>query len=795
MSPWLDEIDEQTIEIHGRSMEEGDLLDRTCNNIWSLNLCDNDRRIYVHVIEEYVRCNRKMKMKRSRSLSPKPSSSDDKKHIKLEEDIKLNGITEGPHILEFSDDVLLNILKYLSPQDLMSLSLCCQRLCQVAQDRTLWRRIDFRETPVLLNDLRKYIKFLQPMTTSLAMRGNLRSEKYSGLTQKFFNTIKTLCTQLKELIMEEYHINGDKIQITDFPRTIEKFSLKGCEMGYLQSNRSYFYKMHHHMPNLTCLILSNCQWFTPHSLLVISKMPKLKELRLNSCHRLGECVAYASLATRFGFKTLEILDLRDTALGDSEVGCFSSTKTLTHLYLECPSNLRNEETPESVEQRRQQQRQVLQQPVFEDGNLAQFIVEDGFPWQNYVFQRCLISDRAICALGSDTCDRRVINNSGQRLIVVEEDKRIFNNPHLKTLVVRNYPNVTNSSLVHLALNASSLEYLDVTGKEDVNAEKCIILNELASMEFDYEKVIMDYLPTIAYHDTELANSVYTESQIVRSFSAETLTSFKNRQFKQCFMTMVGIGAISLQELQWRVCQHFNIGILDECESRSGNHEMFHTLQVPNFRFSGADLRLRDDDEELGYVAVGFEGPSYKQMDDHLALTIAKQIIGSWDMTYGGANHNAPYLAHCAFNSDMCYEYKSFMLSWISTSIWGCYFVCDKLKLEDMIYMLQKEWRRLYTTITDKEVTRAVNQCITQELTTLSNSEAHFLALIDVLFKRGYHEPMNERLARYEKVTANRIREVADKYIYDRCPAVVAIGRIENLPDYNVIRRGMYSLRY
>lgn len=55
-----------------------------------------------------------------------------------------------------------------------------------------------------------------------------------------------------------------------------------------------------------CLILSNCQWFMPHSLLVISKISKLKELRLNSCHRLGECVAYASLATRFGFKTLEV---------------------------------------------------------------------------------------------------------------------------------------------------------------------------------------------------------------------------------------------------------------------------------------------------------------------------------------------------------------------------------------------------------------------------------------------------------------------------------------------------------
>lgn len=79
-----------------------------------------------------------------------------------------------------------------------------------------------------------------------------------------------------------------------------------------------------------------------------------------------------------------------------------------------------------------------------------------------MFGRCLITDRAICALGSDTCDR-IINNSAEEVIVVEGDKRIFNNPHLKTLVVRNYPHVTNSSLVHLALNASNLEHLDVSG--------------------------------------------------------------------------------------------------------------------------------------------------------------------------------------------------------------------------------------------------------------------------------------------------------------------------------------------
>ncbi|KAK2586450.1 hypothetical protein KPH14_010725 [Odynerus spinipes] len=414
-------------------------------------------------------CKKKMKMKRSKSLSPEPSSSGESKRIKYEEKRQTNGISH-PHLLDFCDDILLNILKYLSPQELMALSLCSQRLAQVTRDRTLWRKVDFRTIPMSLNDIDRYTKFFQPMTTSVAMRGDLHSNKCSGLTQKFFDTLNTHCGQLKELIIEDYHIDGDKVQITDFPRTIEKLSLKGCEMGHLQSNKSYFFKIDLHMPNLTCLILSNCQWFMPHSLLVISKISKLKELRLNSCHRLGECVAYASLATRFGFKTLETLDLRDTALGDSEVSCFSSTKTLTHLYLECPSVLRNGDAgdyAESIQQQENRQhRENLpllepqrRRPVYVDGNIVQFLVEGN--WENYGFQRCLISDRAIRAIGS--IDRKVIHTSPHGIIFLEEDNQIFNNPLLKTLVVRNYPQVTNSSLVYLAEHVLSLEHLDVTG--------------------------------------------------------------------------------------------------------------------------------------------------------------------------------------------------------------------------------------------------------------------------------------------------------------------------------------------
>jgi len=54
------------------------------------------------------------------------------------------------------------------------------------------------------------MKFLQPLTLSLAIRGNLCSST-SALTQNFFDHVRTQCNQLKELIIEEYYIHGDKV--------------------------------------------------------------------------------------------------------------------------------------------------------------------------------------------------------------------------------------------------------------------------------------------------------------------------------------------------------------------------------------------------------------------------------------------------------------------------------------------------------------------------------------------------------------------------------------------------------
>ncbi|XP_031826080.2 mitochondrial-processing peptidase subunit beta [Nomia melanderi] len=352
-----------------------------------------------------------------------------------------------------------------------------------------------------------------------------------------------------------------------------------------------------------------------------------------------------------------------------------------------------------------------------------------------------------------------------------------------------YGTVPSNKTIKLIDLFADVTMNNVICDQDITREKCIILHELSKMELDKERVVMDYLPTIAYQDTDLASSIYPETDIIKTFCKGRLTEFQSRLFKPCFMTIVSVGPICLQELERIVCRSFM------CEKGDCNTIQSFCTEI-EYRFSGAELRFRDDDDELGYVAIGIEGPSSKQCADNYALAVAKEIVGYWDRKCSGAQHNAPYIAHCAYNTDLCHMYKSFFQNWAqSTSIWGCYFVCNKLSLMTMTKVLQKEWMRLCTTVTQKEVLRAVNQCKTKELLLLNDPVIHFLDIVKTLLRHGHYIPIHERIIEYEKITADKLREVSIKYIYNQNPAVIALGRTENLPDYCNIRNGMYLLRY
>ncbi|XP_077284244.1 uncharacterized protein LOC143909876 [Arctopsyche grandis] len=167
----------------------------------------------------------------------------------------------------------------------------------------------------------------------------------ASITKDIMLQIRQKCINLRDLRLEYCNLNCNTFLLSEFPRTLKVLSLKGCKRTNVPFQKPYLFKIQDYLSGLEELDLSYCRWLSGHSLLLLSKMLRLKKLWLRGCIGLGECVAYASLSTRFGFKSLELLDVRGTSMGDSEVSSFSFLMNLRELYLEPPCSDIDVETP------------------------------------------------------------------------------------------------------------------------------------------------------------------------------------------------------------------------------------------------------------------------------------------------------------------------------------------------------------------------------------------------------------------------------------------------------------------
>jgi len=112
----------------------------------------------------------------------------------------------------------------------------------------------------------------------------------------------------------------------------------------------------------------------------------------------------------------------------------------------------------------------------------------------------------------------------------------------------------------------------------------------------------------------------------------------------------------------------------------------------------------------------------------------------------------------------------------------------------MIINITQEWMRLCNNISDFEVERAKNLLKTSMLLQLDGTTPICEDIGRQMLCYGRRMPQHELEARIDAVDAQLVRDTCFKYIYDRCPAVAAVGPTENLPDYNVIRNYLYWLR-
>jgi len=272
-----------------------------------------------------------VKMKRRRGKGEEEEEPPLAKKGKIEDSLPSRAT-----LLSLSDDVLLGVLSRVSSWELLQVSRTCTRLKAIAADRSLAMDLNYIGHPQHLRAIKRCIKLIHSKTHSLGFEGFLRgstSSQIENLSEACLRDIANTAPSLTTLQLHYCYVNSEKVAFQHFPNSLRKLSLEGCELWNLPADKSVFKHIDTYMPHLEHLDLTRCGWVKNHCLMALCKLEKLRILKLRGCHRIGECFAYTALATRFGFNNVEVFDLRDTNIGDTEVQCFGRKDAVLELLV------------------------------------------------------------------------------------------------------------------------------------------------------------------------------------------------------------------------------------------------------------------------------------------------------------------------------------------------------------------------------------------------------------------------------------------------------------------------------
>uniref|UniRef100_A0AAR2K3X5 Ubiquinol-cytochrome c reductase core protein 1 n=1 Tax=Pygocentrus nattereri TaxID=42514 RepID=A0AAR2K3X5_PYGNA len=311
---------------------------------------------------------------------------------------------------------------------------------------------------------------------------------------------------------------------------------------------------------------------------------------------------------------------------------------------------------------------------------------------------------------------------------------------------------------------------------EIEQQRGVILKELDEVEGSLQDVCLDLLHATAYQGTPLAQSVLGPSQNARTLTRQDLVDYINSHYKAPRMVLTAAGGVNHDELVGLAKQHF-----------SGLSFEYQDDAVPVLspcRFTGSEIRMRDDAMPLAHIAIAVEGAGAAD-PDIVPLMVANSIIGSYDITFGGGKHLSSRLARLAAEINLCHSYQAFHSTYSDTGLMGIYFVTDKHKIEDMMHWAQNAWST-WSNITCEVLAFCFVHLF---MLILSIYISFFLSIPfsgttlicdDIgrhILNYGRRIPLAEWDARIEAVTPKILRDVCSKYIYDKCPAVAAVGEL------------------
>lgn len=213
------------------------------------------------------------------------------------------------------------------------------------------------------------------------------------------------------------------------------------------------------------------------------------------------------------------------------------------------------------------------------------------------------------------------------------------------------------------------------GESEIERERGVILREMQEVETNLQEVVFDHLHASAYQGTSLGRTILGPTENIKKISKKDLLNYLKNNYGPPRFVLAGAGGVAHEQLVQLAEQHFG-------KMTGPHYDEIPPLNMP-CRYTGSEIRVRDDSMPLAHIAFAVEGNKTNLVfffiylvffwlnvylvnkgagwcdADNIPLMIANTLMGAWDRSQGGGSNNATNLARIAASGELCHSFQSF----------------------------------------------------------------------------------------------------------------------------------------
>lgn len=307
---------------------------------------------------------------------------------------------------------------------------------------------------------------------------------------------------------------------------------------------------------------------------------------------------------------------------------------------------------------------------------------------------------------------------------------------------------------------------------------------LHDIDHDPRELVFDFLHEGAFQGTPLGFSVAGSSENLNLICRETVRHHIDKQYQPYRLVVAVSSMFNHHDVLCMVQNDFG------CLTQTCADSVYWPC-----RYCGSDVRFRDDSMGFAHNIIAVEAPGYRT-PDYMTFKIMEAMLGTWHLSRCQGMNTSPRMALWSEISKLCISFETFYLPYRDVGLFGVYYVAPKeTDLDDMVWLIMTMWKHLCMLPIMPEVEYAQNVL---KLKLANEVDGCINSCMDMgvqMLYTGWRRNLEETWDVVDTIKPDAVKNVAKQYLYDRCPAVAAIGTVESLPDYTRIRSGMFWLRY